>query len=216
MHQSRCDFVQLLPRARRILDLGGTDQSNPVGSLVSMGYPYSFEMLTIVDLPHDDRHDLYAGSALVDEVESQRGPVRYRYHSMTDLSQYDDASFDMVFSGQTIEHVTEAEARGVLREVRRLLVPGGYFCVDTPNRAATKLELGELLTNPDHQLEYTHPQFVALLEKAGFDVVGAYGLNYVGESLASGEFSTDELARNHGIYAEIDACYLLAYVCRSL
>jgi SAM-dependent methyltransferase len=215
MHQSRCDFVRLLPRARRILDLGGTDQSNPVGALVSMGYPYAFDNLTIVDLPHGERHGLYSGSAVVEEVQSPLGPVQYRYHSMTDLSAYDDASFDMVFSGQTIEHVSEDDARAVLREVLRVLTPGGYFCVDTPNRAATVVELGDIFTNPDHKIEYTHPQFAAMLEEAGFEIDGAYGLNYVGESLATGRFSTEELARNHGLYAEIEACYLLAYVSRA-
>jgi hypothetical protein len=215
LHQSRCDFVRMLPRAARILDLGGTDQANDAGALVSMGYPYPFELLTIVDLPGGDRHDLYGYMASTDTVTSRCGPVQYRYHSMVDLSPYPDASFDLVFSGQTIEHITEDEAKKMLAEVRRVLTPGGWFCLDTPNRRVTALQLGpDELTNPDHKLEYTAAHLCALLREAGFDVVGEYGLSLALESMASGEFDLAEVAAKHGVYAEIEDCYFLAYMCR--
>jgi SAM-dependent methyltransferase len=216
LHQSRCDFVRMLPRARRILDLGGTDQESDAGALVSMGYPYPFELLTIVDLPGAERHELYGYLASSDTVDSRRGPVRYRYHSMVDLAPYPDASFDLVFSGQTIEHVTEDDAVKMLAEVRRVLVPGGWFCLDTPNRRVTALQLGSgVLSNPDHKLEYTHEHLSAMLREAGFDIVGAYGLNLAAESLASGEFDLAEVAAMHGVYAQITDCYVLAYTCRT-
>ena len=216
LHQSRCDFVRMLPRARRILDLGGTDQSGDAGALVSMGYPYRFELLTIVDLPGGERHELYGYLASSPTVESRCGPVQYRYHSMVDLSPYPDASFDLVFSGQTIEHITEDEAKKMLAEIRRVLVPGGWFCLDTPNRRVTALQLGaDVLSNPDHKLEYTHEHLSALLGEAGFDVVDAFGLSLADESLARGEFDLAEVAANHGVYAEIADCYFLAYMCRT-
>ena len=214
LHQSRCDFVRMLPRAQRILDLGGTDQDNAAGSLVSMGYPYAFESLTIVDLPHADRHDLYVHSKVVERVQSPLGPVEYRYHSMADLSAYDDASFDLVFSGESIEHITEAEARTMLAEVARVIAPGGWFCLDTPNRRATAVELGDQFCNPDHKIEYTDAQLAQMLVDAGFTIEARYGLSYVGESLAKGEFDPEEVARNHGVFADIEGCYLLAYICR--
>jgi hypothetical protein len=216
LHQSRCDFVRMLPRARRILDLGGTDQSGDAGALVSMGYPYRFELLTIVDLPGGERHELYGYLASSPTVESRCGPVQYRYHSMVHLSPYPDASFDLVFSGQTIEHITEDEAKKMLAEIRRVLVPGGWFCLDTPNRRVTALQLGaDVLSNPDHKLEYTHEHLSALLGEAGFDVVDAFGLSLADESLARGEFDLAEVAANHGVYAEIADCYFLAYMCRT-
>lgn len=216
LHQSRCDFVRMLPRARRILDLGGTDQSGDAGALVSMGYPYRFELLTIVDLPGGERHELYGYLASSETVESRCGPVQYRYHSMVDLSPYPDASFELVFSGQTIEHITEDEAKKMLAEIRRVLVPGGWFCLDTPNRRVTALQLGpDVLTNPDHKLEYTHEHLSRLLHDAGFDVVDALGLSLADESLARGEFDQAEVADKHGVYAEIADCYFLAYMCRT-
>ena len=216
LHQSRCDFVRMLPRAKRILDLGGTDQAEDAGALVSMGYPYSFELLTIIDLPGGERHDLYGYMASSETVGSRCGPVQYRYHSMVDLSPYPDASFDLVFSGQTIEHIAEEEAEKMLAEVRRVLVPGGWFCLDTPNRRVTALQLGaDVLSNPDHKLEYTHEHLSRLLTDAGFDVVGAYGLSLADESMASGEFDVTEVAAKHGVYAEIEDSYFLAYMCRT-
>jgi hypothetical protein len=216
LHQSRCDFVRMLPRARRILDLGGTDQSGDAGALVSMGYPYRFDLLTIVDLPGGERHELYGYLASSETVESRCGPVQYRYHSMVDLSPYPDASFELVFSGQTIEHITEDEAKKMLAEIRRVLVPGGWFCLDTPNRRLTALQLGpDVLTNPDHKLEYTHEHLSRLLHDAGFEVVDALGLSLADESLARGDFDQAEVADKHGVYAEIADCYFLAYMCRT-
>ena len=43
-----------------------------------------------------------------------------------------DASFDVIVSFETIEHIVEHEA--FLREVDRLLVPGGLFIISSPNR----------------------------------------------------------------------------------
>jgi hypothetical protein len=214
LHHSRCDFVRMYPRARRILDLGGTAQGDPVGALVAMGYPYDFEQLVIIDLPAEDRHELYGFRAATDTVSSERGPVEYRYHSMVDLSQYHDASFDLVVSGQTIEHITEEEARKMLSDVHRVLEPGGWFCVDTPNRRATQMQLGDLLSNPDHKLEYTDAQLRALLEESGFEVTGEYGLNNLGEPGVRNDWDDDECAKNHGVYADPANCYVLAYVAR--
>jgi SAM-dependent methyltransferase len=216
LHQSRCDFVRMYPRARRILDLGGADQGEDAGALVSMGYPYRFELLTVVELPSDQRHSLYEYRPADDRVMSRCGPVEYRYHSMTDLSAYPNASFDLVSSGQTIEHITEDDARKMLTEVRRVLEPGGWFCVDTPNRRVTELQTGaDLLTNPDHKLEYTHEQLSAMLVEAGFEITGAYGLNLAAESVRNSRFDTRAVAAQRGVFHEIADCYILAYICRN-
>ena len=120
LHISRCEFIVGLPSARVILDIGGGDVTHTEGALLAMGYPYHFESLTIVDLPGDERHPLYR-SPEHSIVRSRLGPVTYRYHSMSDLSSYAEESFDLVYSGQSIEHVPERDADHVIREIRRLL-----------------------------------------------------------------------------------------------
>jgi SAM-dependent methyltransferase len=214
LHASRCQFVRSLPRARRILDLGGTALGNPAGAFVSMGYPYEFHELVLVDLPPDERHPLYAVAGPLGIVPTDRGPVRYAYHSMTDLGRYGDGTFDLVYSGQTIEHVTEAEGDLVLKEVHRVLRPGGWFAVDTPNARACRLQQDDFV-DPDHEVEYTRSQLEDKLAGAGFTVAAAYGLNHLGRCFAEGRFSMDDAAGHPGMFAEVDDCYLLAYLCRA-
>jgi hypothetical protein len=213
LHVSRCEFIQSLPRARRILDVGGAHHDTEQGALVAMGYPYPFDELTIVDLPSADRHPLYRSPEHHDVIDSHLGPVRYCYHSMSDLTSYDDASFDLVYSGQSIEHVTPDEARTLLKEIHRVLAPGGHLALDTPNGRICRLQQDAFI-DPDHEVEYTHDEMLDLLRGADFDVVEAKGLNYMGRAAAQQRFDADEAAGNQGMFAEVADCYLLAYVAR--
>ena len=214
IHAGRGQFVRSLPRARRILDLGGTNLHADVGAMVTLGYPYPFDELVIVDLPPDDRHPIYRdGGKLRVHVDSPLGPVRYHYHSMTDLSSFEDASFDLVYSGQSIEHVTPEEGALVARQVLRVLRPGGHLALDTPNGRVTRLMQAEFI-DPDHKVEYQPDQLRALLSEAGFELTETKGLNYAGQSVARGTFDADEAARNSGLHAAGDDCYILAWVCR--
>lgn len=216
VHRSRCLFVQQLPRAARILDLGGTHQSDPRGAFVRLGYPYRFERLVIVDLPPEERHPLYAEMTSDDPVETHLGPVEYSFHSMADLSAYDDGSFDLVYSGQTFEHVPEDVGDTVLAEVRRVLRPGGWFALDTPNGAACRLQLagtGETVTNPDHDIEYDNGPLIAKIEAAGFEIARSFGLTHLPTTFESGTFQFHELDVV-GLFDDIERCYVLGHVCR--
>ncbi len=153
MHVSRSEFVAGLPPAARILDLGGTHQGLPDGALVHLGYPYPFERLVVVDLPVDERDAIYQGGSSGEPVLSELGPVEFAFHSMVDLGRYDDGSFDLVYSGQSIEHVSEADGDVVAQEAFRVLAPGGWFALDTPNGPLWRLRSEELM-NHDHQIEY--------------------------------------------------------------
>ncbi len=214
LHTSRSMFVRSLPAAKRIMDLGGTSLGHPHGAMVLMGYPYPFEQLIVVDLPSDDRNELYQESEEHSTVQTHLGPVSYRYHSMVDLSDYADQSIDLIYSGQSIEHVTQADGDIVLSEIKRVLRPGGYLGLDTPNARVTRLQQ-EAFIDPDHEHEYTHAELLAKFEKAGLEVVEAKGLNYAGSQLAKGEFSHTAVASARGMFSEIEDCYLLAYVCRA-
>lgn len=213
MHVGRCEFVRSLPRARRILDLGGTSQQDPDGALVALGYPYEFDELVIVDLPFDERHDLYSGSSRVEHVDGRLGPVKYLYQSMTDFGAFDDSSFDLVYSGQSFEHVTPEEGKQVLAGVMRVLRPGGWLALDTPNGPVCRVQQ-EAMINPDHEIEYSHEEMTELLLAAGFEISEAKGISWMGKSVRTGRFDDDELRRNVGLYHEIEESYLLAYLCQ--
>jgi len=213
LHLSRMMFVRSLPSGQRILDLGGTSLGNATGALVLMGYPYAFEDLVVIDLPSEERNALYQEESAHQVTHTKLGPVRYRYHSMVDLSDYPDDSVDLVYSGQSIEHVPLDVADTVLAEVRRVLRPGGFLGIDTPNARVTRLQQDEFI-DPDHEHEYTNAELSEKLIRAGLEIVDAKGLNYAGPSLAAGHFDVDQIATARGIFNAIEDCYLLAYVCR--
>jgi predicted SAM-dependent methyltransferase len=213
LHFGRGVFIRSLPRARRILDLGGVAVGVPYGALVLMGYPYEFEEIVIVDLPSEDRHELYQDDQRLNTVDVAGGRVSYRYHSMADLSSYPSGSFDMVYSGQSIEHITRDEAEQVLAEAWRVLKPSGVLALDTPNANLTRLQQ-EAYIDPDHKYEYRHAEMAGMLRDKGFVIERAMGINYGGRSVASGAFDPVELATKRGVFDDIEDCYLLAYVCR--
>ena len=71
-----------------------------------------------------------------------------------------DASFDLIVSFETIEHMTEHEA--FMCEVDRLLAPGGMFIISSPNRPAYSEKTG--YKNEFHVKELDHAELKALLD----------------------------------------------------
>jgi hypothetical protein len=211
LHLGRCHFIRSLPPARNIVDLGGSHSARAEGAFVAMGYPYPFDELTIIDLPPDERHPLYRYKMQHTEHQAALGMVRYRYHSMIDLGSFDDGSIDLVYSGQSIEHVNEADGDKVLSEVWRILRPGGWLALDTPNARVTRLQQAEFI-DPDHEIEYTDAELTAKLESNGFAIRERKGIAWAGRCLVEGRWDPDEVAGNAGIFAAADECYLLCYV----
>lgn len=212
LHASRCEFIIGLPPAEQIVDLGGGHTTDGRGALVALGYPYDFDQLTIVDLPPDDRHPLYH-SERFDAGVTERGRVTYEYRSMVDLSFADDDSIDLVYSGQSIEHVSEDEGDAVLEGAFRILRPGGYMAIDTPNGRVTRLQQDDFI-DPDHEVEYTLGQLRDKVTTAGFEVATERGLNWGGPAVAEGRFDPAAVAANFGIFHDAESCYLLALLIR--
>ena len=172
-HQARLELVQTtLPAAKHILDLGGASDNNPSGSLLSMGYPHQPRQIDIIDLPDEARLIKAASTHGLKLYQTPQGTeVHYHYTSMTHLSIFPDETFDLVWSGQSIEHITPAEAAIVMEQVYRVLKPGAFFCLDTPNRSLTLLQVRQGFVHPEHKIEYDPLELTQQLAKAGFDVV---------------------------------------------
>lgn len=98
----------------------------------------------------------------------------------------EDASFDVVWAGDTIEHV--ADTAGWLSEVRRVLRPGGLLLLSTPAHGPWTL-LGVALSRrafrahfdprSDHLRFYSRASLAELLGEFGFAEIGLRGLGGV-------------------------------------
>ena len=105
-----------------------------------------------------------------------------------DRFPYDDDSFDVVLFCEIIEHLL-IDPLHAIREIRRVLRPGGLLVVTTPNVArlgnVLALVAGENMYDPysgygaygRHNREYTQHELVKLLSFAGFEVDVAFTAN---------------------------------------
>lgn len=93
------------------------------------------------------------------------------------LPLLDDCA-DVLVSMQVIEHLWDLP--GFLADCRRVLRPGGWIVVTTPNRLTFSpgLGQGEKPTNPFHVEEFDAGQVQAMLRRAGFLDVAVLGLRH--------------------------------------
>ena len=198
-----------LPAAKVIVDLGGA-----ASSIYEMGYPYEFDMITNVDLPPDDRHDMYRDLPDNNRITPQ-GPIRTLLTNMTDLGAIESGSVDLVWSGQSIEHITEADSKLVYAEVLRILKPGGSFCLDTPNRALTEIHIGnDDWIHPEHKIEYYPAHLQRNLTRAGFEIVDKLGLIEMVNTKRLGRIDYRDFYLSAGINSFPELSYIQYYHCR--
>lgn len=110
----------------------------------------------------------YAADALSD-VRRRQPTARVVRADATNLP-FQTASFDVVVSFETIEHVADAGA--LVQSIRRVLKPGGQLVLSTPNRAFGPAE--RHTSNPFHVREFSASELYDLLARA-FDEVHLYG-----------------------------------------
>jgi len=80
---------------------------------------------------------------------------------------------DLVFAGQTTEHLWAHELCGFLSEAHRVLRTGGRIALDSPNRRVTE---HLLWSHGEHTIELDAEEISIVLEHAGFDVQNVSGI----------------------------------------
>jgi SAM-dependent methyltransferase len=97
----------------------------------------------------------------------------------TDGSSIDLApdTVDLAYSNQLMEHLHPEDALDQLRNIFRVLVPGGRYVIVTPNRLSGPWDVTryfDRVARGFHLKEYTVGDLRSLLQAAGFRQVGAY------------------------------------------
>jgi SAM-dependent methyltransferase len=211
LHRARQILIRrMLPPAAKIVDLGGAN-----APLYRMGYKHRFERLAMVDLPPEGRHAAYA-DAVVDAALDY-GEVVVHWSDMTRLPGIPDASVDLVWSGQSIEHVDLEGGKRMCREAWRILKPGGWFCLDTPNRALTSIHTRGTdggFIHPDHRHEYYADELRTQLKGCGFEVVDECGVCEMPNSVATNHVDYSDFILGNPISDKIEASYILYFACR--
>ena len=128
-------------------------------------------------------------------VEPAAGPASHPIRQGFDVhvgtlesAAFADASFDAVFAWMVIEHLQEPKQ--TLREIQRILQPGGCFAFSVPNFACWERRLfgrcWHALDLPRHLQHFTPPVLRTMLADTGFEVVRILHqrnlLNVVGSS----------------------------------
>jgi SAM-dependent methyltransferase len=153
LHLKRYEFARRWCRDRAVLD---------AGCGVGYGTAYLAEVAaSVVGVDLDDGAIAYARERYA------RPNVEFRIGDLLDLDLA-DASFDVVCSFETIEHLEDVEA--FFGEITRVLRPEGVFLVSTPRVDETT----DSPENPFHRVELSPSDFEALLRES-FREVELYG-----------------------------------------
>ena len=126
--------------------------------------------------------------AYTDEAIGARRTETFSYQHFNvenDPFPYVDAEFDVVIFAEIIEHLLNDPCK-VIREIKRVLKPGGTLILTTPNVARleniARLISGANIYDPysgygpygRHNREYNRHELVMLLQFEGFDVAEHY------------------------------------------
>lgn len=111
--------------------------------------------------------------AALDRARARHPGLDFRLVPIDGSLPLEDASFDLVWASEVIEHV--ADTARWLSEVRRILAPRGRLLLTTPAHGRVLVALGgvERYSEPlgDHLHLYTKRSLRELLDEFGFDEI---------------------------------------------
>jgi SAM-dependent methyltransferase len=165
-HQHRYAFAAAHARGLRVLD-------------AACGEGYGSALLAMAGA--GQVHGIDIDPLSIDHAQRRYGHLaglRFGQADVTALDHLPAASFDLIVSFETLEHV-EAQER-LLDGFARLLAPGGLLMVSTPDRRTYSDESG--FRNEHHVRELYRPEFEALL-RARFPAVRLLGQKLLFQSV---------------------------------
>jgi len=150
-----------------LLDIGGRKS------------PYTIDLsvnVTVVELPREsdlqEKLNLGLSEMMLSQIKRTRSNIKSIVLEDMTKSTLPSNSFDIAVAVEVIEHVPQDEE--FVRQIFRVLKPGGLLYITTPNGDYIKNEPPNF--NPDHVRHYTRAQLASLLQKYFDDVHVTYGV----------------------------------------
>lgn len=144
-HWHRYAFAHQLAKRRRVLD-----------AACGEGYGSALLAQIALDVVGVDVSDATIAHARSRYIAAN---LRFECRDATALDAFDDASFDLIVSFETLEHVQQQER--MLDGFARLLAPDGLLLISTPDKRTYTDLSGQI--NPHHLRELYRDEFEALL-----------------------------------------------------
>lgn len=216
LHKGRQLWVKKLKRFNHILDIGGSCPHNKMGALVDLGYRYRAKETIIIDLPEDKQ---FWGKPNFDQAKVYSfkwGSVRYIHEyaeNINNISELKELKFDLVFMGQTIEHIEKERLPLVLSFIREHLRKNGRFIFDTPNRDITKIQNPNSYVSPDHKYEYTPVELEKILQDSGFKIINKFGILSMPNTYKTKIFNYFEVKKTKILSKYPENSYVFAFEC---
>lgn len=114
---------------------------------------------------------------------------------------FEDNSMDLVYSAHCIEHLTEAKANYVLKEINRVLKKGGKFRVEVPD--VTKV-IDSYKNRTQEYMDHFGKSFTYMCETFGYD--DKYKQDHVGMIATISNYFDDGVAFQIPVYASQEEC----------
>ena len=179
---------ELQPQIKSLLELG----SNPYFQTLLIQKYFSFDLHLANYFGDSSRNGLQVDSV---NVDGKIHEFKYQHFNIEcERFPYPDSTFDAVLFCEIIEHLL-LSADAPIAEIGRILKPGGYMIISTPNvvRLANfaLLVRGRNIYAPyspngaygRHNREFSLPELEMLLRKHGFEVVKTLVTNIYPHSL---------------------------------
>ena len=216
LHKARQQWCGSLEKFDYILDIGGSSANTASGALIELGYRFRPKELTIFDLPEDQQYWGKPKFSQDQDYTFEWGTVSYVHGFAENLDRYDELThkkFDLVYMGQTIEHIQKEALGSVLIWIKQHLNPGGRLIFDTPNRTITKIQMPNSYIDIDHKYEYTPDEMEVVLNDHGFAAIKKIGMLEMTETIRSQKFNPLEVYETKVVNDYPESSYVFAFEC---
>lgn len=132
----------------------------------------------IIGVDHDKKQLAIAWASARDKKISN---AQFVIQDLEKKLNFDPNSFDKVIFLDVLEHIVNRSR--ILKEIRRVLKPGGLVFLAVPNIGTSWKRLQQSVglngyADPDHKIEYTESQIRKDLGRAGFTIISLKPVTY--------------------------------------